>query len=154
MPSLTTPTPSQLSTAQRAAWEAMVHAHGQLITTVEQALSEADLPPVDWYNVLAPILASADGALRPRDLGCGVQISRSGLTRLLDRMEAAGVVERRRCDVDRRGSYVAITDEGKETAERMRTVIENRLAESFGRQVDDHAAEQLTDLLGLVSTAG
>lgn len=105
------------------------------------------MPPLAWYEVLLPVYRAPDRLLRPRDLGCGVQISRSGLTRLLDRMEEAGLITRERCDEDRRGSYVGLTEAGIETADRMRSVLDPELALLFGDLYDDAEAEQLTALL-------
>ncbi len=147
-----TATATRLSEEQRRAWRMLNLAHGRLVAGVERALAESDLPPLAWFDVLDPLTEADEHMLRPRDLGCGVQISRSGLTRLLDRMEAAGAVTRNRCDEDRRGSYIGLTESGAAIVARMREVMETELSASFEGQIDDDEARQLTSLLVLVAT--
>jgi DNA-binding MarR family transcriptional regulator len=141
----------QLTESQRQLWQSLVFAHGRVQTVLEKALQEAELPPLAWFDVLHPISQSEDGMLRPRDLGCGVQISRSGLTRLTDRMEAAGVIVRKRCDEDRRGSYIGLTEAGEQVAAAMRETIETELAMVFGDLFDEDEATQLAALLRRVT---
>ncbi len=133
-----------------AAWRSLLLAHTALTAGVEQALAEEDLPPLTWYDVLSSLDRAPDNAARPRDLGCGVSISRSGLTRLLDRMESANLVERRSCPTDRRGTWVVLTGAGVEMLERMRPVYERELAETFSAELSDEEAETLTRLLARV----
>ena len=138
---------AQPSEMQQQLWHTLALAHGRVEAVLEKALQEAGLPPLAWFDVLHPISQSSEEMLRPRDLGCGVQISRSGLTRLLDRMEEAGAITRERCDEDRRGSYVGLTDTGKETITSMREVVESELAMIFGDLYDEAEATQLVRLL-------
>jgi DNA-binding MarR family transcriptional regulator len=142
----------RISEGQRQLWRSLTAAHGRIEGELEKALQEGGLPPLAWFNVLDPICAAPRQALRPRDLGCGVQISRSGLTRLLDRMESAGVIVRRRCDEDRRGSYIGVTEAGAEMAAGMRDVIETELAMILGDLFEDAEAAQARDLLTRVSS--
>lgn len=144
---------SQLTTTQQQLWQMLSAAHGRTQATIEKALQEAELPPLAWFDVLQPISQSADEMLRPRDLGCGVQISRSGLTRLLDRMESAGVITRRHCDEDRRGSYIGLTESGIAMAASMREVVEAELAMIFGDHYDEAEAAQLISLLARVAAS-
>ena len=58
-------------------------------------------------------------------------LSNSGLSRLLDRIEAKGLVERRNCATDRRAFYVALTDDGRELLDRMWPVYARGIAEDF-----------------------
>jgi DNA-binding MarR family transcriptional regulator len=64
------------------------------------------------YEVLLLLASAQDGRLRMTELADGALLSQSGLTRLVDRLERAGLVVRERCDHDRRGLYARITDEG------------------------------------------
>lgn len=144
---------SQFSETQQQLWQMLSAAHGRSQAAIEKALQEAELPPLAWFDVLQPISQSADGILRPRDLGCGVQISRSGLTRLLDRMEDAGVIERRHCDEDRRGSYIGLTEAGLTMVASMREVVEAELATIFGELYDEDEANQLIGLLARTATS-
>ncbi len=152
MPS--SPDTAAIPERQLEAWRSLLHAHTALTAGVERALAEEDLPPLTWHDVLSTLERAPERAARPRDLGCGVSISRSGLTRLLDRMESAGLVERRSCPTDRRGTWVVLTDAGGEMLERMRPVYERELAESFAGELSDEEAEALTLLLARVGSGG
>ena len=70
------------------------------------------LPPA-WFEVLIRLARSADGQLTMGALAEQVTLTTGGVTRLVDRMEAAGLVERLPCRTDRRVSYAAITDAGR-----------------------------------------
>jgi DNA-binding MarR family transcriptional regulator len=74
-------------------------------------------------------------------------LSRSGTTRLIDRIEAEGLVERRACPSDRRGLEVVLTAQGRELQERAAPVALRGIQEHFGRHLDDHGARRLAELL-------
>ena len=136
--------------ATREAWQALLGAHNHLVHRVEESLAAAGLPPLPWHDVLSA-LDRADGqALRPRDLGCHVAISKSGLTRLLDRIVDAGLVERRACDLDRRGHYVVLTDAGSEMLDRMRPVYDEELGTRFASRITEQEASTLRKVLDRV----
>src|SRR5215472_11241880 len=76
------------------AWARLTRAQHQALTAVEQALSAAKLPPLAWYDV--PLeLERAGGSLRPFELEREMLLAQYNLSRLIDRMEKAGYVERR-----------------------------------------------------------
>ena len=137
-----------------AAWRSLLDTHAALVATVEAALAEEDLPPLTWYDVLSALGRAPQRAARPRDIGCGVTISRSGMTRLLDRIEAAGLVERRACPTDRRGTWIILTDAGQEMLERMRPVYEREVEACFAGLISDEEAETLSRLLVRVGAGG
>jgi DNA-binding MarR family transcriptional regulator len=94
-----------------AAWAAFLRAHAAVKAKLErELLVERDLP-LTWYEVLLHVTGSG-GNVRMHELARSVLLSKSGLTRLVDRMEAAGLVVRRSCESDRRGHFVAVTPEG------------------------------------------
>ena len=70
--------------------------------------------PFERYVVLLMLAQADDGALRPSELAESLPITRSGVTRLIDRLERDGIVERRTCTTDGRGSFVALTPDGEE----------------------------------------
>src|SRR5574341_775451 len=91
-----------------AAWAAFLRAHAAIKAKLErELLTERDLP-LTWYEVLLHVDAFG-GGMRMQELARSVLLSKSGLTRLVDRMEAAGLVVRRTCESDRRGAFVDIT---------------------------------------------
>ena len=85
------------------AWEAVLRTVGSLLKIFERELEEAEGLPLPWYDVLIQLSAAPDGRLRMQALAESVVLSRSGLTRLIDRMEKAGMVDREHSTEDRRG---------------------------------------------------
>src|SRR5689334_23371658 len=94
-----------LSDLQLDGWRALINAHAALSDRIERALAAAGLPALAWYDVLWALYSAPDRRLRMAELADHTVFSRSGLTRLVDRMEAAGVVERQPAPGDRRGSF-------------------------------------------------
>ena len=93
-------------------WREFLEAHAVVVGVLEAELdAERDLP-LAWYDVLVSLSEAPDRRLRMQDLASRVLFSRSGLTRLLDRMAAAGLVKRERCDDDRRGTFAVLTAAG------------------------------------------
>jgi len=82
-------------------------------------------------------LATAGGRLRMRDLAGRLLVSRSGATRLIDRMEKDGHVVRQRCSLDGRGQYAVLTAEGMATLERARPTHLRGVRHRFLAQIDD-----------------
>jgi DNA-binding MarR family transcriptional regulator len=101
------------------AWAALLTAHATLLEAIERRLTAVGLPPLAWYDVLWE-LEKADGArLRMHELAQRVVVSRSNVTRLADRLEAAGLIAREACADDRRGAYCVLTAAGRAMRRRM-----------------------------------
>jgi DNA-binding MarR family transcriptional regulator len=113
------------------AWRAFLSAYGRVTRRINRDLAEAGLPDLGWYDVLWALYEAPDRRLRMRELADRVVISRTGLVRLVDRVEHAGLVRREAVPGDRRGAYVAITDEGAELLRRMWPVYRRGVAEHF-----------------------
>jgi DNA-binding MarR family transcriptional regulator len=129
------------------AWRALLNAHAQLVAAAEDALARADLPPLAWYDVLWPLYDSPESKLRAGELANRVvTISRTGLTRLVDRIEAAGLVKREPAPGDRRGTQVTITPDGASMLRRMWPVYAGAVRPALV-QLADGEAEALAALL-------
>ena len=116
---------------QMAAWRAFLTAHARVTERLEHELAvERDLP-LAWYDVLVQLSEAPARRLRMHDLARAVLLSRAGLTRLVDRMTTAGFVERTPCEEDRRGTYVAMTDEGRDALANAAPVHLRGIAEHF-----------------------
>jgi DNA-binding MarR family transcriptional regulator len=125
-------TANAISEDQLAAWRAFLRAHSTMLRRITVDLEEAELPPLSWYDVLAALRdAPQDGALRQVELAERVLLSNSGLSRLIDRIEKAGLVRRTACDTDRRSFYIQLTTEGREMLEQMWPVYARGIAEDF-----------------------
>jgi DNA-binding MarR family transcriptional regulator len=111
------PTPSaaaqQLDDRELRAWRGMLRVHATLTKALDAELEAAHGLPLSSYEVLLH-LADADGQrMRMSDLADMVILSRSGLTRLVDRLEREGLIARESCPSDARGSYAALTTAGR-----------------------------------------
>jgi len=136
----------QPESAHEAAFGAMRSAYLLISERFEKELADAGLPDLGFYGVLLA-LSEASGPSRPRDLLCKVNVTKSGLTRLVDRIEKAGLLERTYCPSDRRGTFLVITDRGRETLGRMQPVRERVFAECFADLVEEEDAERMASLL-------
>jgi DNA-binding MarR family transcriptional regulator len=95
-----------------AAWSTFLRAHARVVRELERELQdEQDLALTD-YDVLVQLAGADDRRLRMSDLAERLLLSRSGATRLVDRLVADGLVERVLCESDRRGQWAALTDAG------------------------------------------
>ena len=89
--------------------------HSEVTQQLDAELRSAHDLPLTSYEVLLFLNGSAEGRLRMSELADSVLLSRSGLTRLVDRLERRGFVRREQCPGDARGSFAVITDAGRET---------------------------------------
>lgn len=140
---------SRPSEAAVLAWARLVRAHQAALTTVEAALKTAGHPPLEWYDVLLELERA--GPLRPRDLQARLLFAQSNLSRLLDRMAAAGAIERRSCDEDGRGYLVVATDAGLALRRRIWPAYAGAIEMAVGSRLNDDEARVLADLLGRIA---
>ena len=139
--------------AKLDALRAVLRARTTLIDRLETALRADDLPPLAWFDVLCALDEADEYGLRPRDLGYEVALTPSGLTRLLDRIAAAGLVERKVCSSDRRGFTVTLTPSGRDTLELMRPVYMREVQAGFASLLTDEEAKVVTEALERVSAS-
>lgn len=132
------------------AWRGVLNAHARLTTQVEAALAEAGLPQLAWYDVLWALQRAPDKALRMGELADAVTISRSGLTRLVDRIEADGLLERRPSAGDRRAIEVHITADGSKLLRKMWPVYEDVLRSEFEAKLSRSEAQALSKALAKI----
>ena len=100
-------------------WRAFLKTHSTVVKHLERRMHERHGLPLAWWDVLQQLADGPEGRLRMGELADSVLLTRSGVTRLLDRMIAAGLVVRETCPGDRRGFYAVITQRGKDTIERV-----------------------------------
>ena len=125
------PNGPSLSDEQIATWRAFLRAHSTMLRRISRDLDDAGLPPLPWYDVLAALRDAPGRRLRQVELAEQVLLSNSGLSRLLDRIEAKGLLERVACATDRRSFHVALTDDGEAMLQRMAPVYARGIAEDF-----------------------
>jgi DNA-binding MarR family transcriptional regulator len=137
----------QLGDQHLDAWRAFLRAQSELIRTLDRELEAEQGLPIAFFDVLAQ-LTQAGGRLRMSELADAVLLSRSGVTRLVDRMERDGLVKREHCPTDRRAMYTTITPVGKRALAKARPVHLRGVAEHFGRHLSDDEAKTLAAALG------
>lgn len=94
------------------AWRTFITAHARLIETIDRELTAADCVPLHWYDVLVELVEAPEQRLRMSDLARKVVLSRSGLTRMVDKLEKAGLLLREASPEDGRGAYAVLTEAG------------------------------------------
>jgi|SRR5947209_14081276 len=137
-----------------AAWRAFINAHASVIDRIESRLAEAGVLPLTEYDVLVALAEAEDGKLRMNDLARKVVVlTRSGVTRLVDRLETEGLLRRERTATDRRGAYAVITPEGRAALDAARPVYAEGIVEYFSRHLDDAEVRTITEALSRVDAA-
>ena len=101
------------ATSWSDAWRGVLFASARVLRTAEVDLLEREGFPLTWLDVLAQLVDAQDAGLRMQELEQRSLFTRSGLTRLIDRIEAAGLVRREPVPSDRRGVRVFLTPEGR-----------------------------------------
>ena len=109
-----------LSSRELAAWRGMLETHSTLIHRLDAELERDHGLPLTSYEVLMNLSDAEDGQLRMGELADRLLLSRSGITRLVDRLERQGLVERHRCSDDGRGFNAHLTPAGRTKIEAAR----------------------------------
>jgi DNA-binding MarR family transcriptional regulator len=92
----------------------MLRAHAELTRALDAQLTREHKLPLSSYEVLLFLADAPEGRMRMSELAESVLLSRSGLTRLVDRLEREDLLKRERCESDARGLFAEITPEGRE----------------------------------------
>jgi DNA-binding MarR family transcriptional regulator len=129
------------------AWAVLLTAHATLVEKIEEALAEADLPPLAWYDVLWELEKAPEGKLRMHELARRVVLTRSNLTRLADRLESAKLIERADTPHDRRGYDCVITRAGLAMRKKMWPVYKTEIERLFSRHINVEEARVVGDAL-------
>ena len=123
----------------------LVRAQRCVVLGIERAVKDAGFPPLEWYDVLWEL--EREGPSRPRDIQGRLLFPQSNLSRLLDRLEDAGLIQRGTCQEDGRGQVVCITDAGKALRKRMWSAHAAAIQEMVGSRLSDKEADQVARLL-------
>ncbi len=127
----------------REAWIAIAQTHAAVTGRLQEALTAAELPPLPWFEVLATLDRAPEQRLKMGDLAEALVITRGGLTKLVDRLIKAGLLERTFCETDRRVSYATLLPAGIELLAEMRPVVRAELAVAFTANLSVAEAEEL-----------
>lgn len=140
---ITTEAVRELAPEELAAWRGLLRVHSALVKALDaELLAEHDLP-LTSYEVLINLQAAPGHRRRMAELAEGVLLSRSGMTRLVDRLERDGLIERDACTEDGRGMFAVLTDTGEELLSRARRTHLDGVRERFLQHFDRDELEQL-----------
>ena len=130
------------------AWRAVMTAFTRVNSILAREMQTETEVSLEWYSILLILTQSQDGEMRPSDLADQIGLSRSATTRLIDRLERSGLVERRVCGSDRRGTYVSLTPRGQEVFKKAGRVHLRGIDEHVGSHLTGDELAQLATLLG------
>ncbi|MCH7737266.1 MAG: MarR family transcriptional regulator [Chloroflexi bacterium] len=135
-------------------WRAFLETHSTVIKHLERRMHEQHGLPLSWWDVLLQLADGPEGRLRMGELAESVLLTRSGITRLVDRMIGAGLVLRETCPGDRRGYYAVITQKGRDTIEKVGPDHSKDAWEVFLGHITDEEAVLLGKVFSRVLAAG
>src|SRR5215218_4594808 len=134
------PSASRLDT-----WRAAVTSQRALTERAQKALAAADLPPLSWFEILWAVKRSPTGRPRMSELAEWLTLSRGGITKLVDRLQDAGYLERVSCTEDRRSLQAELTPAGERILAQMRA--------AYAAEVERHLRALTTEQARLVTAA-
>jgi DNA-binding MarR family transcriptional regulator len=129
----TTARTKELSDVELAAWRGMLRVHAALVRELDAELERAHDLPLSSYDVLIYLQTAPGKRLRMAELADSVLLSRSGVTRLVDRLVREGLIVRDACESDGRGAFAVLTDAGEELLARARPTHLAGIRERFLR---------------------
>lgn len=118
------------------AWATLIRAQQHLRDQVEFDLKQAGLPPLSWYDVLLELKRAPEGRLRLNEIGAHILLEKSNVTRLIDRLEKEGLLNREHCKDDKRGAFAVITEQGR--------ALQKRMWPIYAKAIETHFAAKLT----------
>jgi DNA-binding MarR family transcriptional regulator len=130
------------------AWRSVMTAFTRVNTVLAREMEAEASVSLDWYGILLMLAQSHDASMRPSDLADQIGLSRSATTRLIDRLESDGLVERRSCASDRRGTFVMLTARGEDVFKEAGRVHLRGINEHVGSHLTNDELSQLAALLG------
>jgi DNA-binding MarR family transcriptional regulator len=140
-----------ISRATELAWVGLMRAQRRVFEAIERDMKKAGLPPLTWYDVLLELDKAQEGKLRPFEISDRTLFAQPNLSRLIDRLEQDGLVERKTFEDDRRGQWVNITAEGRKRRAEMWKIYGAAIHKHLGAKLGDDHALQLAELLGPLS---
>lgn len=137
---------AELGEAELAAWRGLVRIHAALARELDAELEARHGLPLSSYEVLRSLSKAPGARLRMAELAEHVLLSRSGMTRLIDRLEREGMVSRSTCDKDGRGCYAVLTDAGRQVVEQARSTHIEVVRRGFLRHFTEDEMRDLARL--------
>lgn len=132
-------------------WIQLMRSHGAAMAQVETALAAQDLPPLSWYDILWELERAGAAGLRQYELEPKLLLRQYSVSRLVERMQKQGLLQRQRAAGDGRGKRLTITPEGAALRHRMWQVYGPLLQQMIGDRLSAEQRQQLFNLLTLLT---
>jgi len=145
--------PERLSETALTAWRAFLGSYAVVRDQLEREMADERGIPLSWYEVLLQLSQSPAGYLRMQQLAEGVFLSKSGLSQVATRMEAAGLIKRELCPSDRRGVNAVITPAGRTTLRGAAGVHLRGIRAHFASHLDAAEVAAVSRALGKIAAA-
>lgn len=131
-------------------WRLFITAHAKLINAIDKRLTEAGKIPLHWYDVLIELYEAPKRRLKMGELAERVVLSRSGLTRLVDKLEGAGYLHRDLDAEDRRSFYAILTDAGHQALREAWPLYAEGIATLFAEPLTDEELQTIQMGMGKI----
>ena len=142
---------TELPESHLEAWRKYYVSFWRIYGAIESDLSAAGLPSLSWYDALYELYLAPGRHLRMSELARSALLSRSGLTRLVDKLEKAGLIHRTACPTDGRVQHAQLTTKGVEVLRKIWPVYRAGIAKYFGTHLSAADAKQLGAVFGRVA---
>jgi DNA-binding MarR family transcriptional regulator len=136
----------ELSAAELGAWRGLLRVHSALVKQLDAELLASHALPLTSYEVLIHLQSAPGRRCRMAELADSVLLSRSGMTRLVDRLERDGLLERDVCSSDGRGTFAVLTEKGDELLSRARATHLDGVRDLFLRHFEPAELQTLRRL--------
>lgn len=146
--------PPALPETHLEAWRRYYVSFWRIFAAIEAELQAAGLPSLSWYDALYELYLAPDHHLRMSELARSALLSRSGLTRLVDKLEREKLLERKSCPKDGRVQHAVLTPKGVEMLRKIWPIYRAGIAQHFAAHLTEAEAREFARLLTKVVTAG
>jgi len=143
----------ELPESHLEAWRKYYVSFWRVYGAIEADLDAAGLPSLSWYDALYELYLAPGRHLRMSELARSALLSRSGLTRLVDKLEKEGLIERQACPSDGRVHHAQLTAKGVEVLRKIWPVYRAGIAKYFGTHLSAAEAKQLAPIFARVGGA-
>lgn len=136
------------------AWRKYYVSFWRVYAAIEADLAAAKLPSLSWYDALYELYLAPNRRLRMNELARSALLSRSGLTRLVDKLEKEKLIERQACPGDGRALHAQLTEKGVQVLRKIWPVYRAGIAKYFATHLSETEAGQLAPIFARIAAAG
>ncbi|MGI9416857.1 MAG: MarR family winged helix-turn-helix transcriptional regulator [Geminicoccaceae bacterium] len=135
-----------------AVWTRLISIGTKIVSDIDNAMKDQGLPSLSWYDAILEIEKAGPDGIRPFELKDRLLLPQYGTSRLLDRIEKAGFIERQACKADGRGHSMSITDAGRDVRRRMWGIYSKLLTQRIENRLSPKKASELANLLAMLKS--